>query len=148
MIALTVLFQAIDQSPPFLTNLVGSTVPKEISRSPTFWTLRSSLVVESCPLSTALRLTALPEMTFFHSESGNSGQSGLLTSECFAALGSMEYASMSLSDFARLSDNFVCLFFLSAIHAYADSSTLGFFETGSASDCRSSASERAELGDH
>ena len=86
-----VLFQAIDQSPPFLTNLVGSTAPKETLMSPNFSILRSSFVVESCPLSTASRLTALPEMIFFHSESGNSGQSGWLVSERFAVFGSTVY---------------------------------------------------------
>src|SRR5271168_2487574 len=57
VVALTVRFQAILQSPPFLTTLVGSTAPKESSRSPNLSTLRSSFVVESCPLRTASRLT-------------------------------------------------------------------------------------------
>ena len=84
-VALTVLFQAIVQSPPFLTSFISLTAPKVILRSPTF----SSCVVESCPLRTASRLTAIPEMMFFHSESGNSGQSGSLRREHFVALGSM-----------------------------------------------------------
>jgi hypothetical protein len=89
-VARTVLFQAMVQSPPFLTTFVGSTAPKEILRSPSFSIFVSSKVVESCPLSTESRLTALPEMMFFHSVSGNSGQSGSLTSERLAALGSTE----------------------------------------------------------
>src|SRR5271168_3600720 len=101
--ALTVLFQAIYQSPPFLIVLVGSTVPNEISRSPNFSTLRSSFVVESCPLRTASRPTALPDTTFFHSESGNSGQSDWLVSER-VALGLTMYASISLRVLTRLSD--------------------------------------------
>src|SRR5271155_4092844 len=88
VVALTVRFQAILQSPPFLTTLVGSTAPKESSRSPNLSTLRSSFVVESCPLRTALRLTAFPVMTFFHLESGNSGQEGELESDLLVALGS------------------------------------------------------------
>src|ERR1700678_4803235 len=92
-VALTVLFHAMDHSPPFLTILVGSTAPKESSRSPNFSILRSSFVVESCPLRTASKLTALPDTTFFHSESGNSGQSDWLVSERLVALGSTVYAS-------------------------------------------------------
>ena len=88
-VALTVLFQVMDQSPPFLTVFVGSMAPKVILRSPNFLTLGSSCVVESCPLSTASRLTALPEIMFFHSESGNSGQSGSLTRDCFVVLRSL-----------------------------------------------------------
>src|SRR5580692_12555792 len=87
-VALTVLFQAIDHSPLFLTTLVGSTVPKDSSRSPNFSTLSSSFVVESCPLSTASKLTAFPPITFFHSESGNSGQLGELVSDRNVVLGS------------------------------------------------------------
>src|ERR1700678_4045475 len=82
------LFQAIDHSPPFLTPLVGSTVPKDSSRSPNFSTLSSSFVVESCPLSTASRLTAFPPIMFFHSDSGNSGQLGEVVSYRIALLGS------------------------------------------------------------
>ena len=89
VVALTVLFQAMDQSPPFLTSFLGSTAPKEISSLPNFLTLGLSCMVESCPLRTASRLMARPEITFFHLESGNSGQSGLLTSDCLVALGSM-----------------------------------------------------------
>src|SRR5271168_2552780 len=88
VVALTVRFQAIHQSPPFCTTLVGSTAPKESSSSPNFSTLRSSFVVESCPLRTASRLTAFPVITFLHSESGNSGQAGELESDLRVALGS------------------------------------------------------------
>ena len=62
------------------------------------------------------RLTALPETTFFHSESGNSGQSDWLVSERLVALGSIVYASISLRVLARLSDNTVHLSFLPATH--------------------------------
>src|SRR5271168_3231768 len=110
--ALTVLFQAIDQSPPFLIILVGSMAPNEISRSLNFSTLRSSFVVESCLLRTASRLTALPETIFFHSESGNSGQSDWLVSEHLVALGLIVYASISLRVLTRLSDKTVHLSFL------------------------------------
>ena len=143
--ALTVLFQAIDQSPPFLTVLVGSTAPNNISSSPNFSTLRSSFVVESCSLSTASRLTALPETTFFHSELGNSGQSDWLVSERLVALGSIVYALINLWVLARLSDNTVHLSFLLVTHANADSSTLAFLEAGSPSERCSSSSERAGL---
>src|SRR5271155_628506 len=88
VVALTVRFQAMHQSPPFLTVLVGSTTPKESSRSPNFSTLRSLFVVESCPLRTASRLTAFLVMIFFHSESGNSGQAGELVSNLLVVLGS------------------------------------------------------------
>src|SRR5271168_1271380 len=120
--ALTVLFQAIYQSPPFLIVLVGSTVPNEISRSPNFSTLRSSFVVESCPLRTASRLTALPDTTFFHSESGNSGQSDWLVSDRLVAFGSTVYASISLRVLMRLSDKMERLSFLLVTHANIDSS--------------------------
>src|SRR5271168_4396892 len=80
-VALMVLFHAIDHSPPFLTILVGSTAPKESSRSPNLSTLSSSFIVESCSLSMASKLTAFPPITFFHSESGNSGQLGELMSD-------------------------------------------------------------------
>ena len=85
MVALTVLFYAIDQSPPFLTTFVGLIAPKVISRSPNFSTLGSLCVVESCLLRTASKLTARLEMMFFHSVSGNSGQSGSLTSDRLVA---------------------------------------------------------------
>src|ERR1700678_3698149 len=88
VVALTVRFQAMHQSPPFLTVLVGSTAPKENSRSPNFSTLRSSFVVESCPLRTASRLTAFPVIIFFPSESRNSGQAGELVSDLLVILGS------------------------------------------------------------
>src|ERR1700678_2685476 len=88
-VALTVLFQAMDHSPPFLTILEGLTAPKVSSRSPNFSTLSSSFVVESCPLSMASKLTAFPLMMFLHSESGNSGQLGELVSDRIVVLGSM-----------------------------------------------------------
>src|SRR5271168_3095579 len=88
-VALTVLFQAMHQSPPFLITLVGSTAPKESSRSPNLSIFGSLSVVESCPLRTASRLTAFPVMTFFHSESGKSGQEGELVSDLLVVLGSM-----------------------------------------------------------
>src|ERR1700678_1998773 len=87
--SMTVLFQAIDHSPPFLTTLVGSTIPKDSSRSPKFSTLSSSFVVESCPLSTASKLTAFPPIMFFHSDSGNSRQLGELVSDRIVVLGTM-----------------------------------------------------------
>src|ERR1700678_1468826 len=87
-VALTVLFQAIDHSPPFLTILVGSTAPKVSSRSPNYSTLSSLFVEESCPLSMASKLTAFPPMIFLHSESGNSGQLGELVSDRIVVLGS------------------------------------------------------------
>src|SRR5271168_1370078 len=65
-----------------------STAPKENLRSLNLSTLRSSFVVESCPLRTASRLTAFPVMIFFHSESGNSGQAGELVSDLLVVLGS------------------------------------------------------------
>src|SRR5271168_2563277 len=128
-----VLFQAIDQSPPFFTILDGSTVLKEISRSPNFSTLDSSCVVDSWPLSTALRLTALPLMIFFHSESGNSGQSGSLTSDRLVASGSMVWAWISLRVLARVSCKTVCLSRLLETHVNTDSSTLTLLELGSPS---------------
>src|ERR1700678_1624139 len=88
VVALTVRFHAMHQSPPFLTVLVGSTAPKENSRSPNLSTLRSSFVVESCPLRTASRLTAFPTIMFFHSESGNLGQVEELEIDLLVALGS------------------------------------------------------------
>src|ERR1700678_3553787 len=87
-VALTVLFHAIDHSPPFLTILVGLTAPKESSRSPNFLILSSSFVVESCPLRTVSKLMAFPPITFFHSESGNSRQLGELVSDRNVVLGS------------------------------------------------------------
>src|ERR1700678_77546 len=88
VVALTVRFHAMHQSPPFPTVLVGSTAPKENSRSPNLSTLRSSFVVESCPLRTASRLTAVPVMIFVHSKFGNSGQVEELVSDLLVVLGS------------------------------------------------------------
>ena len=146
MVALTVLFHAIVQSPPFLTIFVGSTALKVISRSPNFLTLGLLCVVESCPLRTASRLMAHPAMTFFHSESGNSGQSSSLTSDCLVALGSTVYVSMSLSILVRVSCKTVHFCCLPTTHAYADLSTSTLFAVGSSSDCCSSGCDTGGLG--
>jgi hypothetical protein len=92
-VALTVRFQAIDQSPPVVTTFDGEIVPYEISKSPTVSVCISSLDVENCPLRTASRLTARPLITFFHSESVNSGQEAELVRECLVDFGSIEYSS-------------------------------------------------------
>jgi hypothetical protein len=89
-VALTVQFQAIDQSPPIVTTFDGEIVPYEISKSPTVSVCMSLLDMETCPLSTASMLTLI---TFFHSESANSGKDGELVRECLVDFGSIEYSS-------------------------------------------------------
>jgi hypothetical protein len=74
-------------------------------------------------------------MTFFHSESGNSGQSGELVSDRLVDFGSTVYASMSSSVLARLSESAVSFPVFVPNHANADSLTLSFLVTGSSSDC-------------
>ena len=83
---------------------------------------------------------------FFHSESGNSGQSGSLTRERLVALGSIVYVSISLSVLARVSCNTLRLRCLSAIQAYADSSTLIRLVSRSPSDSPSEI-DTTELGE-
>ena len=92
------------------------------------------------------RLTAQPEIIFFHSESGNSGQSGSLTRERLVALGSIVYVSIILSVLVRVSRNTLHLRCLSAIQAYADSLTLILLASRSPSDSPSEI-DTTELGE-
>jgi hypothetical protein len=73
VIAAAVWFHAINQSPADLIDLDVVTSLVEMVKSPISWVTFGSSSVEYHPLNTALRLTARPDKTIFHSESGNSG---------------------------------------------------------------------------
>ena len=73
LIALTVILQAMTQSPWVSTDFAGLSAPKWSSRSPRFSMVQESVVVEYIPVNTASRLTDFPARMLFHSMSGNSG---------------------------------------------------------------------------
>jgi len=68
-----VWFHTMNQSLADLIDLDVVTSHVEIVKSPISWVTFRSSFVKYCPLNTVLRLTARPDKTDFHSESGNSG---------------------------------------------------------------------------
>jgi hypothetical protein len=112
--------------------------------SPSFSVLTSSFAVENCPLRTASRLTALPAIMFFHSPSGNSGQSGEFVRDRLVVLGSILKSSRSSRVRARFLDNSRVPMSLETAQGKAFSSTFSFLTRISSSDSSSVSSDSGE----
>src|SRR6202040_3514393 len=117
----------MNHSPEVLTCLIGLAAPNLNWMPPMTSTSRLSFETAKLPDMTWSRSTMVPVMILDHSEEGNWGASGDVSTEDFVNLRSLAYTRSSSSVFWSSSDNPMLEKFSLTIHGRSDSSIFCLF---------------------